>query len=268
MKYDETCNTKELMLCLRIRLTNYTNIGDTNKSINKTITTRSLSDEAYFQINIDLLTCDWNFDSTDTDVIFNDHNEKCTAVMNSKYPIKEVKCKADNVPWYDIEIRELALEPDRAYRYYINYSNGSNSMLLWNDYKIKRNLVVNLLKQKKKEYYESMIDNNKYDPKEMWKCLKIFLKNCDDSLNYKNINFGTNKNKIFVVTEYEAACMFNSYFIKSVEDIIFSVNQTSDWCDSKLPVIECRIEEFQPITIMELKQITFSLKTCKMLRTF
>nr|CAI5856795.1 unnamed protein product [Callosobruchus analis] len=120
-----------------IRLTNYTNIGDTNKSINKTITTRSLCDEAYFQINIDLLTCDWNFDSTDTDVIFNDLNEKCTAVMNSKYPIKEIKCKTDNVPWYDIEIRELALERDRAYRYYINYSNGSNSMLLWNDYKIK-----------------------------------------------------------------------------------------------------------------------------------
>ena len=236
-----------------------------NNKVNtkKIVLTRCLSEQDYHQVNIDLLTCNWNYDSIDVNVIFNDLNEKCMTVINSKYPIREVRYRTDNVPWYDNEVREAALERDKAYKFFINYSNGSNSIGLWDDYKNKRNLVVNLLKQKKVAYYETKIDSNKNDSKEMWKCLKKLIKGKDQYTNYKNINFGTTESKVFVESESQAACKFNDYFTKSIEGISSGFDSCCHWSDSNLPVIESSIDEFQPVSIGELKQIIFSLKNCK-----
>lgn len=246
-------------LIIGIRLENVNSISNGTK----TILTRCLNDQAYCQLNVEIINCDWNFDSVDINVIYNDLYEKINSVINNHYPIREKKCKNENVPWYDNEVSIRALERDRAYKYFISYSNGSNSNILWSDYKIKRNLVVDLLKQKKIKYFETMIDNNKNDPKEMWKCLKTIIKNKDQSINYKNINFGMNESSVFAENEREAACMFNSYFIRSIEEIIASFDNVQEWSDSDLPVLECNLDEFQPLTIGELKEIILSLKTCK-----
>ncbi|KYN08837.1 hypothetical protein ALC57_19058, partial [Trachymyrmex cornetzi] len=45
----------------------------------------------------------------------------------------------------------------------------------WLQFKTERNIAVRLIKQKKIEYYESMIDSNKENPKIMWKTLKEII---------------------------------------------------------------------------------------------
>lgn len=62
--------------------------------------------------------------------------------------------------WYSKEIEELATKRDEAYRKALYDSMEHN----WQQFKIKRNAVVKLIRTKKKEYYERMIDYNSSNP--------------------------------------------------------------------------------------------------------
>jgi len=46
----------------------------------------------------------------------------------------------------------------------------------WSQYKNERNAVVKLIREKKKEYYENMINFNKENSATMWKILKEIIR--------------------------------------------------------------------------------------------
>jgi len=57
-------------------------------------------------------------------------------------------------------------------------------------YKIERNEVVKLIRVKKKEYYENIIDLNKESSINMWKILKEIIKGEPlDIKEIENVNF-------------------------------------------------------------------------------
>ncbi|XP_070165611.1 uncharacterized protein [Polyergus mexicanus] len=74
--------------------------------------------------------------------------------------------------WFSDEIREAAAKRDEAYRKALYADTEQN----WLQFKIERNTVVKLIKTKKKEYYENMIDLNKENPTSMWKTLKEIIR--------------------------------------------------------------------------------------------
>lgn len=60
----------------------------------------------------------------------------------------------------------------------------------WLQFKSERNAVVKLIREKKKEYYENMIDDNKDDPAKMWKTLKEIIRSEPmHSKDKENIDF-------------------------------------------------------------------------------
>ncbi|KAJ8966101.1 hypothetical protein NQ314_003738 [Rhamnusium bicolor] len=65
---------------------------------------------------------------------------------NQQRPRLEYELNSDSVPWYDYEIKCKAKERDLAYQAYNKNNNPTN----WENYKVKRNIVVNLLKTKKR----------------------------------------------------------------------------------------------------------------------
>jgi len=68
------------------------------------------------------------------------------------------------------EIRETATGRDEAYRKAL-YTEQN-----WLQFKFERNAIVKLIRVKKKEYYENIIDLNKNNPSSMWKSLKEIIK--------------------------------------------------------------------------------------------
>ncbi|XP_025268586.1 uncharacterized protein LOC112639318 [Camponotus floridanus] len=74
--------------------------------------------------------------------------------------------------WFTDDIERASIARDRAYGKAV-YTGLKQD---WQQYKIERNVVVKLIKYKKKQYYENMIDANKTDSKRMWKTLKEVLK--------------------------------------------------------------------------------------------
>jgi len=74
--------------------------------------------------------------------------------------------------WFSDEIREATDRKDKAYRRALYDNIGQN----WSQYKSERNAVVKLIREKKKEYHENMIDFNKENSTTMWKTLKEIIR--------------------------------------------------------------------------------------------
>lgn len=58
--------------------------------------------------------------------------------------------------WFSDEIRETANRRDKAYRK-ARYEDTEQN---WSQYKIERNTVIKIIRDKNKKYYENMIDSN------------------------------------------------------------------------------------------------------------
>lgn len=64
-------------------------------------------------------------------------------------------------------------------RYIKHFQKGGNkerSQILWNQYEMFRNQVVNMTKVKKNLYYEHKIDVNRNNHRMRWKSLKTLIK--------------------------------------------------------------------------------------------
>jgi len=80
--------------------------------------------------------------------------------------------KWEGKKWFSNEIGEAANRRDKAYRRAL-YDNTEQN---WSRYKNERNAVVKLIREKKKKYYEDMINLNKENPATMRKTLKEIIK--------------------------------------------------------------------------------------------
>lgn len=156
--------------------------------------------------------------------------------------------------WYCDDIRVATRSRDEAYRTAVHTGAEQD----WLQFKTERNAVVKLIRMKKKEYYESMIDNNKKDPVTLWKTLKQIIRG--ESTGVKEIN-----NVDFEILENKKECnlaeKFNLYYIQSIEDIIKSIEVYDNSGQRTIYVIENKgsIENFEPIDMHKLELIVNNL---------
>lgn len=111
--------------------------------------------------------------------------------------------------------------------------------------------------------YVNKKNKNRNNPKEMWKFLKNIIKKEKVDICFESVNFGNKEKKLMAENEYEAACMFNSFFVESIREICDGISMSSEWSNAGLPMIGCTFEEFQLIEMSQLKQIIFNLKNCR-----
>src|SRR5436190_4025821 len=166
--------------------------------------------------------------------------------------------------WFTDEIREAADKRDKAYNRALYDDNEQN----WSQYKIERNAVVKLIRDKKKEYYENMIDLNKENPTSMWKTLKEIIRGEPVGLkNVGNIDFEI----LDDTEECNIADNFNLYYIQSIDNIVKSIKvdkSGSDIIDHWMNVnkkiiyiIENKgiMENFEIIKIEQLEKVVMGL---------
>ncbi|XP_070169431.1 uncharacterized protein PF3D7_1120000-like [Polyergus mexicanus] len=158
--------------------------------------------------------------------------------------------------WFSDEIREAAAKRDEAYRKVLYDDTEQN----WLQFKIERNTVVKLIKTKKKEYYENMIDLNKENPTSMWKTLNEIIRGePGGKREVENIDF-----EILDSTEgCNIADKFNLYYIQSINSIVKSINgsKTGNACKRIIYVIENEgiMENFEMISREHLQEIVMGL---------
>lgn len=158
--------------------------------------------------------------------------------------------------WYTKEIEELATRRDEAYKKALYDSTEQN----WQQFKIERNAVVNLIRTKKKEYYENMIDHNSSNPTAMWKSLKEIIRGGPIGTKVvENIDFEILDNNIKCGT----ADKFNLYYIQSIRDIIQSIDKNYTTSTNKRTIYcidkKGELEKFESVTIEQIKRIITEL---------
>lgn len=166
--------------------------------------------------------------------------------------------------WFSDDIREAATRRDVAY----NNALFDDTQQKWMQFKSERNKVVKLIKEKKKEYYENMIDCNKNDPTKMWKTLKELIRGEPmHTREIENIDFEILND----MNECNIADKFNMYYIQSINNIVKSIDSESAGPSGSLGrrtiyAIENNdniIENFEMIKIEDLEEIITGLPNKK-----
>lgn len=132
---------------------------------------RILNDINMHKINLTLISSQFLLDYTDVNRIYINLLITRQYIVNDIAPIKTYTVKSNCLPWYDCEVKSKCRERDLNYQMFVRNKNEIN----WQNYKKLRNEVVNLLKQKKQQYYYNKIDSYKNDAIKMWKTPKTLI---------------------------------------------------------------------------------------------
>lgn len=182
--------------------------------------------------------------------------QNMVAALDRVAPKKKFKIPKlwEGKKWYSDDIRIATNTRDEAYARAVSTRNEQD----WSQFKIERNAVVKIIRKKKKEYYENMIDDNKNDPVLMWKTLKEVIRGeATGTREVSNVDFEILEN----MEECTLANKFNIFYIQSINNIIESIRINDNKRTKTIYVIESRgiIENFEAVNIQKLEQIVMAL---------
>ena len=184
------------------------------------------------------------------------NNVEC--ILKNIAPLKTVKFKICDLPWYDQEIRLKSKQRDKAYKKFKN--EVIDKEIHWEAYKKLRNEVVNLMKINKQHYFYDKIDSHRNDPYAMWQTLKKLINPKSYNNNYTNgVQFEIDDQIVIVRDEIVIAEYFNNYFIDSIEEIVNSIDYLAYTSTNNRAFNIDKFEHFNLISFGELRKIVNSL---------
>lgn len=198
----------------------------------------------------ELMKTEWNLNYSNVNMSYDAFMEACNNLVNITCPIEELKISGNN-RWYDNEVKMLSNERDKNYKRF-QYTKMKGD---WIEYTTTRNKLTNLLRKKKRLYYEEMIDRNKMDSKKMWKTLKEVVKDKPKSVIPKTIQFPDGS----ITNDEEKARKFNKYYVESIREIIDSI-QGDNMNRNITNYTEKKLDKFHMLTMRQLNEIVNELK--------
>lgn len=176
-------------------------------------------------------------------------------ILNVMCPVKVnvFKQKYVNKVWITDDIRECMEIRDNLYVRAVNEGNDG----VWREYKQMRNYVVAQIKLEKEQYYKQVIDNNKNNPREMWKKLKLLLPGKQTSAP-ETINFEGQ----IISDHLSIAQSFNNYFLESIDVIISNIPDSALMGELPVaaPCVAEKFDRFKSLSMTDLKRILNDLK--------
>lgn len=195
-----------------------------------TISYRSFKsfDEAKFVSDLQAVPWDLIKLFDDTDDILEAWSDLFLEVVDKNIPVKQHRVKRINQPeWLSPDIHDAIKSRDR------HKSLGNE-----NEYKYWRNKVTKLIKESKKNQYQTYIENNKSKPGSIFKLFQEVGagKGCTRPSNISCVNH----NGIYVEDPVEIANAFNNFFVnvaaKIKEPLVNSNHEKlKNFCNSRLP---------------------------------
>nr|CAI5826059.1 unnamed protein product [Callosobruchus analis] len=189
---------------------------------------RNMCEDNLTCIRTSLISCNWSFNSTDVNILYNEILNTCDEVINAAAPIQYCKYRND-IPWFDAELhntRKIKIR-DASYKDF-KASSGNEKHNKWEIFKKHKDDVVNSLKVKKSRYYNNKLDEYKNDLYKMRKMLKKLVNvNIQDFPRY--IRFENSNNSVIIKDVALIAENFNHFFIGSIQDIVDSIDIQQTW---------------------------------------
>ena len=186
---------------------------------------KSLNNELFAK---DLSEAPWDsaFVFEDTDDIVDSWYSIFTNILNKHAPIISKRVKRKIQPkWFtnditnEIQIRDRLLKQARA-------SNNAND---WSIFKLAKNKVTPLIRNKKKNYFKSKVNEHRENPNKLWSLIKDLSR---ASLGENNGVRQLNENGELVTESRSIAEIFNSFFVSQPQRLLSSIKST--FCNESL----------------------------------
>ena len=107
-------------------------------------------------------------EQTDVDLAWTTWRDIFRGVCDVHAPYKTTTVRGEKTPWATDEFIALTQERDHVKK----RAEKTKDAALWSEYKTFRNCVNNLRETLKKNYYQTVINDNKNNPKGLWSILK------------------------------------------------------------------------------------------------
>ncbi|XP_077279091.1 uncharacterized protein LOC143906722 [Temnothorax americanus] len=153
--------------------------------------------------------------------------------------------------WIDEEVREMLRIRDRAYK----KAAQSNMEKDWKEFKRRRNEAVAKIREKKRDYYEKNIDDNRNKSREMWKSLKELIGTKKTRAEFKNVKF----DGVSYTDKEVIADKFNRFFIESVVNIVNEIDRVENAQVEYERISSSEMKEFKEITEEQLDKVITGL---------
>ena len=177
-------------------------------NINSYYTRRDFSDENMIAFCTKLQLVNWEY----LNQIDNVHErydrflEVYTKSYNECFPVINIRRKGtvNSKPWLSYEIKKMCKRKYILYKKYIRNPTPYRE----NVFKRYRNMLHNLIRQKKRQFYDHKFDTVKFNAKATWKIINsILTKNDKKTEDYKIENNGE-----VIENKYDIANIFNNFF--------------------------------------------------------
>jgi hypothetical protein len=181
-----------------------------------------------------------------------------TEVINNHAPVRKFRApKKPKIPWYDEDIESLKKIRDQYHR----RATIGNLSEDWDCYRKTKNKVTALVRQRKKEYFTSMLEQNNGDSKSTWNTLKQLLPKCSaGGITSLEVN-GT------LITNFKDICnTFNSFFVDTSERLAKAIRHVRkcpmDYLEKYMPNVNSTFM-FKPVTVKEVVKLLSSIPNGK-----
>ena len=150
----------------------------------------------------------WNCESQDVNLAFNDFSWRLKGCVDRHAPLKKLnkkQSKLQSKPWITKDILKQIKDRNKLF---IKMKKNPHDNVIQDRYKTLRNKITDNIRKSKKDYYNKFFDENVNNLKKTWKGIKDLLHQKKTSqisqINHENVNI-TNPTKI--------ANTFNNFFV-------------------------------------------------------
>ncbi|CAH1967304.1 unnamed protein product [Acanthoscelides obtectus] len=207
---------------------------------------RKFNKENINTIIAELYGKDWDYSTTDVDLLYEKFMKNITETINKVVPLEKTQTRKQ--PWINRFVIQARRDRDEAYKKFKITKLNSD----WNLYKKKRNIYARVIRNEKKKYYEITIDQCKGDSKKMWQTLKQVVGSKNKNvLSYDNMEF-----------EEDAGSVqdnFNNFYAKSIKEIADKIPKVAPTFQ-ELPQLSDGLSSFNTISIDQLRKRVVELK--------
>ena len=176
-----------------------------------------------------------------------------TCIFNKCFPVKPVKKRYRNrLPWLTNGLKISIKTKNNLYKRLLKYPSAYNQ----NKYSEYRNLLTSQMKKAEKDYYQTLIIENKSSMRKTWTIIKSVINN--NKSNKVTSEFKTENSQI-ITDKAEISNKFNKYFINVEPSLASKIPDSSKNYRDFLPPWNEESMYLDPVSCDELKKIISKL---------
>ena len=198
--------------------------------LNKDASHKVINYRVFKNLNPENLLDDLKNVPWDSAFIFDDVNDILATlgsllnqVLDDHIPQKQRRVKKHKQPaWITNEIIEAINQRDSL----LKKARKSESCIDWDMYKHKKRIVTNSIKKSKQRYFQNSIEENKGDPKGIWKALKQLAKTQKPSIKIAEL---TDDHGNKYTEPQEISEIMNNFFINILKQVGDNTTQVGEF---------------------------------------